>query len=291
MDQIVLLARAKINWTLDVIGKRADGYHRVDMLMQSINLYDRITIQKAVQATTLTSDSQVIPMDQGNLAWKAVDVIKKHFKRKGHVAIFLEKRIPVAAGLAGGSTDAAAVLVGLNHIWELGANLETLMQVGVKLGADVPFCLLGGTARAEGIGECLTPFTVPSVFHLVLIKPYGGVSTQEVYQSLCLDTISHHPRQEKALEGLLHGNPTCLAEGLGNVLEQVTLGIKPEIGRIKAFLMETGALCSMMSGSGPTVYGLFLTRERARKSYLVMKRRYRECFLVTTSREGISVVE
>lgn len=291
MKEIILKARAKINWTLDVINRRPDGYHNVDMVMQSIDLADRVILHPTPGPIILKSNNSHIPLDHRNIAYRAVVLLKEYCGIKEGVKIILEKHIPIAAGLAGGSTDGAAVLVGLNRLWDLGLTADELISLGAKLGGDVPFCLTGGTARAQGIGEKLTFHDVEGVFWIVLVKPYGRVSTKEVYNLLDLEKISTHPKPFQVLEGLKGGNPGVVASGLGNVLETVTLTLKPEISQVKVRLMETGALGSLMSGSGPSVYGIYTNREKAYRGYMALRRKYRECFLVPTAREGITVVE
>jgi len=291
MKEIILKARAKINWTLDVISKRPDGYHNVDMVMQSIDLADRVIVRTTPGPIILKSDNFHLPLDHRNIAYRAVALLQEYCGIKEGAEIILEKHIPIAAGLAGGSTDGAAVLLGLNHLWGLGLTADELSSLGVKLGGDVPFCLTGGTARAQGIGEELSFYDVEEVFWIVLVKPYGKVSTKEVYGLLDLEKISMHPKPFQVLEGLQKGNPGMVAQGLGNVLESVTLTLKPEISQVKARVMETGALGSLMSGSGPSVYGIYANREKAYRAYMSLRRKYRECFLVPTTKEGITEVE
>jgi len=261
------------------------------MLMQSVDLADIVTIREVEGPTVLKTNSPYIPSDQRNIAWKAVEQMKVKYGIEKNVEIILEKNIPVAAGLAGGSTDAAAVLIGLNRLWDLDLNTEQLMEEGLKLGADVPFCIKGGTARAEGIGEILTSMRIPAVFWLVIIKPHRGISTREVYTRLNMEKIEMHPKIENIMEGLATGNPVLFATELGNVLETVTLNYRPEVIKVKQKLMEAGALTSLMSGSGPSVFGLFLNKERALKAYRALKRRYRECYMVPIAQMGVSVVE
>jgi 4-diphosphocytidyl-2-C-methyl-D-erythritol kinase len=291
MKEIVLKARAKINWTLDVISRRPGGYHNVDMLMQSIGLADRIIVRTTPGPIILKSNSSHLPLDHRNIAHRAVVLLKEYCGIEEGAEIILEKHIPIAAGLAGGSTDGAAVLLGLNRLWGLGLTVDELCGLGAKLGGDVPFCLTGGTARAQGIGEKLSFYDVEGVFWIVLVKPYGRVSTKKVYGLLDLEKISTRPNPFQVLEGLQKGNPGLVASGLGNVLETVTLTLKPEISQVKARLMETGALGSLMSGSGPSVYGIYINREKAFRAYMSLRRKYRECFLVPTAKEGITEVE
>lgn len=258
MHEIELKARAKINLTLDVIGKRPDGYHEVEMIMQTVNLYDYITIRKMrAPGIKLKTDLKWLPEDERNLAYKAAKLMVETYNIDQGILIELKKRIPVAAGLAGGSSDAAAVFVGLNTLFDLNLQKTDLMDLGVKLGADIPYCILTGTALAQGIGERLTKLPPMPFCHVVIAKPPISVSTAHVYKSLNLEEISFHPNTEEVIEGIKKRDLRKIAKNLGNVLESVTIEEHPIIEEIKNTLVEYGALGSLMSGSGPSVFGLF----------------------------------
>lgn len=256
-------AHAKINLTLDVLARRPDGYHEVEMVMQSIDLHDTLEIQPQPGEVSLTVSGVPVTNSEDNLIIKAAHLLQKEVGSQVGASIHLHKEIPVAAGLAGGSTNAAATLRGLNEVWELGLNQEQLMSLARRLGADVPFCLLGGTAIARGIGEKLTPLPAAPPFGVILIKPPFGVSTAEVYGGLDLNNLGKRPNTA-ALTGVLQqGELPRVAQELCNVLESVTLKLYPELRMIKEQLIEAGCEGSLMSGSGPTLFGLTENQERA----------------------------
>lgn len=258
MNRIQLKARAKINLALDVLGRRADGYHDVKMIMQTVNLYDKIDIKKIKKPEIIIKTNlPYIPTDENNLAYKAAKLILDNYGIKTGVFIRLFKVIPVAAGLAGGSSDAAAVLIGLNKLYDLNLSIDELMALGVTIGADVPFCLLRGTALAEGIGEKLTTLApMPDCF-VLLAKPNINVSTAQVYEELEAEHIQSHPNIEAMIDAIEKDNLKEVAHLMGNVLESVTIKRYPVIEEIKALMLENGAVGAMMSGSGPTVFGLY----------------------------------
>ena len=258
MDRIILEAHAKINLGLDITGSRDDGYHRVDMVMQTISLADRITITKnGTDDIRLSSNADHIPLDGHNLAYKAAKLMADRFPAVGGVDIHIEKNIPVAAGLAGGSTDAAAVMVGINRIFETGVSKEMLMDMAVRLGADVPYCIFGGTARAQGIGEVLTPVSPLKDCFILLSKPSCSVSTKETYERYdALESVSH-PDIDGMIASIEKDDLSGMAHKMGNVLEYVTEPVHPVIGDIKSVMRSNGAVCAMMSGSGPSVFGIF----------------------------------
>lgn len=268
MNSIAIKAYAKINLGLDVIRKRPDGYHDLKMIMQTVNLYDTITIKKTkFQSVTISSNLNYLPADQRNLAYKAVLLFREKYPFRDGLSIFINKRIPVSAGLAGGSADAAATLKGLNQLYKTGLSLEELMSLGVQLGADVPYCLLMGTALAEGIGEKLHPLPPMPDCNILLVKPDFNVSTKYVYEHLLLNEEIKHPDIDAMLEALKENDLYKLAPLTGNILETVTIAEYPLLGEIKNIMKEKGALASLMSGSGPTVYGLFDSRTDAEKAY------------------------
>ena len=262
-----LQAFAKINLGLDVLGKREDGYHEVRMIMQTIRMYDQLDMRKSVEpGIHLTTNKKYIPVDENNLVWRAAKLMMDTCGIIEGVSIHLHKVIPVAAGMAGGSADAAAVLFGVNKMFELGLSMTELEERGVKLGADVPYCLMRGTVLAEGIGEKLTPLLACPKCFVLLAKPPISVSTKMVYEKLDALEITEHPDIDGILNGLARKNIHKVAECMGNVLEQVTIPVYPVIEQIKNVMKEGGAMNAMMSGSGPTVFGLFEDRQSARRA-------------------------
>ena len=272
MDEISLKALAKINLGLDVLGKREDGYHEVRMVMQTIHLYDRVEIKKTRSPQIrVETNLYYLPVNEDNLVYKAAKLMKDEFQIKEGVRIVLQKFIPVAAGLAGGSSDAAAVLVGMNRIFNLGLKQAKLMELGLKIGADVPFCIMRGTALAEGIGEKLTALPPMPKCPILIAKPGISVSTKSVYEGLRLNEHTPHPDIDAIMEQIKQKNLRGVAENMGNILETVTIPANPVIKDIKKLMMENGALNAMMSGSGPTVFGLFQNEKEIRKAYDALK--------------------
>lgn len=267
-----LKALAKINLGLDVIGKREDGYHEVKMIMQTIRLYDRISIQKIKEKTIqVKTNLFYLPENENNLVYKAAKLLQDEFQMPEGVVIELQKYIPVAAGMAGGSSDAAAVLYGMNRMFRLGLSMEELMERGVKIGADVPYCIMRGTALAEGIGEKLTELPATPACKVLIAKPPISVSTKFVYENLKLDENTIHPDIDLLVQDIEKGNLKEMAAHMGNVLESVTIPNYPVIAEIKEQMMQDGALNAMMSGSGPTVFGLFDDEEKAEYAYHRMR--------------------
>ena len=277
-------AAAKINLGLDVLGLREDGYHEVRMIMQSLRLHDEIdmSILLGGNGIKFTTDADFLPTDQSNLAVKAAALLVEEFSLKGEIRINLKKNIPVAAGLAGGSTDAAAVLRGLNRLYHLGLSTDELMERGVKIGADVPFCIMGGTALSEGIGEKLT--SIPSMpdCAILLAKPSFGVSTKKVYENYDALKDVIHPNIDLLINKLEEKNMTDLAQNMGNVLENVTGGIYPEIADIENKMRREGAINAMMSGSGPTVFGIYENKKDALRAKSVLRRTLTGTRLIVT---------
>lgn len=258
MKSVELKARAKINLGLDVLRKREDGYHEVRMIMQTVPLYDRMRIAASEEkGIRITTNLSFLPATEENLAYRAADLLMKEFGVTQGVDIELHKFIPVAAGMAGGSTDAAAALVGINRLFHLDLSKQELMKRGVKIGADVPFCVMRGTALAEGIGEKLTPLPAMPPCHILIAKPRISVSTKFVYGNLKLDEVKKHPKIDAQIEALEQKDLKKLAANMGNVLETVVLPEYPVIQEIKEHMLNNGALNAMMSGSGPTVFGIF----------------------------------
>lgn len=273
MDGINLKALAKINLSLDVVRKREDGYHEVRMIMQTINLYDKLEIKKSDEkGIHVTTNISFLPTNENNLVYKAAKLLMEEFGIEEGVSIHLYKYIPVAAGMAGGSSDAAAVLHGMNKLFNLKLSKRELMERGVKLGADVPYCIMRGTALAEGIGEKLTKLPPAPECFVVIAKPGISVSTKFVYENLHANELTYHPDIDGMIEEIKKGSLEGIARKMGNVLETVTIKEYPVIEKIKNTMKENGAVNAMMSGSGPTVFGLFQTEEEAKKAYAVLEK-------------------
>ena len=262
-NTIIRNAYAKINLALDVVRRLPNGYHEVRMIMQTVDICDVLTFKKAEEGISLKVDNIELPTDGNNLICKAAKLLLETAGVRGGVDITLEKHIPIAAGMAGGSTDAAAALLAVNELYELGFSVEELKEIGVKIGADVPYCIEGGTALAEGIGEVLTPLVAPPHCYLVVAKPDINVSTKFVYENLRANELKVHPDVDGMMADLHAGDLAGIAGKLGNVLETVTVPAYPIIQDIKNTLKEQGALNALMSGSGPTVFGLFTNEEQA----------------------------
>ena len=269
-DTITIKAPAKINLSLDVTGRRENGYHDLRMLMQTIDLYDELTIKKTAMNRELPDH---IPLEK-NLVWKAAKLLQERCHITDGIDIYLEKNIPAAAGLAGGSSDCAAALIGINELCGLGLTLGQLCDLGVTLGADVPFCLQKGTMLSEGIGEILTRLPDLSPLWVLLIKPDISVSTGYVYTHLKLDEITSHPDTEHLIDCIRRHDDATLARGLSNVLETVTIPEYPILAELKRFLSDNGAIGSLMSGSGPTTYGLYQDEILARMALKKAKEQY-----------------
>lgn len=262
-----LQAFAKINLGLDVLGKREDGYHEVRMIMQTIRMYDQLDMRKSVEpGIHLTTNKKYIPVDENNLVWRAAKLMMDTCGIIEGVSIHLHKVIPVAAGMAGGSSDAAATLVGMNRLFHCGLSKEKLMELGVQIGADVPYCVLRGTALAEGIGEKLTVLPPMPDCWILIGKPGISVSTKYVYTTLDLNTDTVHPDIDGMKKALEDGNLYGITERMGNVLQDVTIPAYPEVERIKEQMKTLGAVNAMMSGSGPTVFGIFDNEEKVQKA-------------------------
>lgn len=272
MKNISVKALAKINLGLDVVRRREDGYHEVRMVMQTIHLFDRLELTKTNSGTiTLTTNLPFLPANENNLAFKAAKLLKDEFRIRDGIDVKLHKHIPVAAGLAGGSTDGAAVLYGLNHLFGLGLSRQDLMDRGVNLGADVPYCVMRGTALAEGIGEKITPLPPMVKCPVLIAKPQISVSTRFVYENLKLNAETEHPDIDRLIEDIRDKNLGAVAADMGNVLETVTIPNYPVIADIKRHMTEHGAVGAMMSGSGPTVFGLFDDEETAAQACQAMR--------------------
>lgn len=271
-NDISLKALAKINLGLDVVRRREDGYHEVRMIMQTIQLYDRLDIKRTQEAgIQIQTNLSFLPVNENNLIYKAAKLLMDEFSITDGVSVKLDKRIPVAAGMAGGSTDAAAMLIGVNRLFSLGLTKRQLMERGVQIGADVPYCIMRGTALAEGIGEALSPLPPMVKCPVLIAKPSISVSTKFVYQNLKLDDTTIHPDIDRLIDDIKAKNLHDIAAHMGNVLETVTIPNYPVIDEIKKHMLSNGAVGAMMSGSGPTVFGLFDDEDTAKKAYKAMR--------------------
>lgn len=263
-DTLTRRAYAKINLGLDVVRRLENGYHEVRMIMQTVGIYDVLTFTAAQSGIRITTDSGELPVGEDNLIYRAARLLMETYNMSAGVDIHLEKHIPIAAGMAGGSSDAAATLMGLNELFALGASDEQLRQLGVRIGADVPYCIMGGTALAEGIGELLTPLPPAPQCVLLIAKPDIQVSTKYVYEHLDAGNTWQHPDIDGMRRAIENGDLSGVIARLGNVLETVTIEAYPVVDRIKREMISGGARGSLMSGSGPTVFGIYDSREQAR---------------------------
>ncbi len=284
IDKTTQRAYAKINIGLDVLRRRADGYHEVKMIMQTVDIYDELVLERRKQpGIELRMDNSELPSGGDNLICRAADLLFREKKITEGVNISLTKRIPIAAGMAGGSADAAAALRGLNELFDMGYSLKELQALGVGLGADIPYCLAGGTMLSEGIGEILTPLPAPPAAHLVIAKPDVNVSTAFVYGNLHADRLAWHPDIDGMIAALQKGDLDGITGRLGNVLETVTVKAHPVIEQIKELLRKQGAENALMSGSGPTVFGIFKEKETAARAAEAVERgRLAKQIFVTT---------
>lgn len=278
MNDFTLKAMAKVNLSLDVVRRREDGYHEVRMVMQNVRIFDRLTFHRheykagdEVGKIIIKTNLGFLPTDENNLVYKAAKLLMDEYEVKDGVTIDLDKHIPVAAGMAGGSSDAAATLVGINKMFGLNLSTEELMERGVKIGADVPYCVLRGTALSEGIGEILTPLKNAPNCYVLVAKPGISVPTKYVYTNLSLDENTKHPDVDGMIEAINEGDLKKMASLMDNVLETVTIKEYPIIDKIKQFMKDRGALNALMSGSGPTVFGLFDNEEVALDCYEALK--------------------
>lgn len=281
MDKILIKCPAKINLSLDVVGKRDDGYHLLKMLMQSVALFDEVTIEKNSTGITIHCDNNEIPCDEKNICYKVARLMKDKYALQAGVNIFISKNIPIAAGLAGGSTDAAGVILGINELYNLNLGINEMMDIGVKVGADVPFCLNKGTALVEGIGEVITNLKAVNAW-CVLAKPNISVSTAAVFGNFKFDEVVKHPNTEMLIEYIKNEDLENLSQNMVNVLETVTIKKYPIILEIKNIMMEFNALGSIMSGSGPTVFGLFDNKLEAERCYHRLRDYLKEVYMVQT---------
>ncbi|MBQ7926795.1 MAG: 4-(cytidine 5'-diphospho)-2-C-methyl-D-erythritol kinase [Lachnospiraceae bacterium] len=283
MNELTLKAYAKINLGLDVVRRLENGYHEVKMVMQTVGIHDTLTFEKTKEGIVITTDSGELPTNENNLIYRAAKLLMEAKQVQGGVKIHLAKEIPIAAGMAGGSTDAAATFKGINELYRLDCSKQELMELGVKVGADVPYCIMGGTALAEGIGEILTPLTAPPDCRVLVAKPDINVSTQYVYEHLDAAGVAKHPDIDGMVDALRRSDLQGIMERMENVLETVTVDAHPIITTIKERMLKLGAGRSLMSGSGPTVFGIFTDEEKALNAYEIMKRENlaKQVFLTT----------
>lgn len=290
MDKIVLNAMAKINLGLDVLRRRENGYHDVKMIMQTVDIYDTLEFQKREDhKIVIKVDAMELPTDENNLIYKAAKLLFDQCHVTRGVEITLTKRIPIAAGMAGGSTDAAAALAGLNQLFELGLSKEKLKELGVKIGADVPYCIEGGTALSEGIGEILTKLPDAPDCYVVVAKPQISVSTKYVYENLHANELKHHPDIDGMAEAIRRGDLDGVCERMENVLETVTETKYPVISEIKQLLKDKGAENALMSGSGPTVFAVFKEKKTAQAALEALQERAlaKQSFLTVFAKETL----
>jgi 4-diphosphocytidyl-2-C-methyl-D-erythritol kinase len=265
--KVLVKAPAKINLSLDVLYKRPDSFHEVEMIMTTIDLADRVELTLLEENKIhILSHNRYVPDDQRNLAYQAAKLLKDRFNVEKGVEISIEKTIPVAAGLAGGSSDAAATLRGLNKLWNLGLTIDELAVLGSEIGSDVSFCVYGGTALAKGRGEIIEELPAPPTSWVILAKPFIGVSTAEVYRRLELERIEH-PNTNEMIKAIKNNDYQSVCKNVGNVLEEVTLNLHPEVAQIKDQMKRFGADAVLMSGSGPTVFGIVQHDSRMHRIY------------------------
>lgn len=275
-------AYAKVNLSLDVVGKRKDGYHLLKMIMQRIDLYDSIIVNKNLEGIKVSCNKSYVPVDERNLVHKAAKLFIDTYGINQGVNIYIEKNIPVAAGLAGGSTNAAAVLKCMRDLFKPNIDNEELKKLGLNIGADVPYCIEGGTALCEGIGEIITPLRPYRNRIMILVKPNFGVSTKDVYESLDIDKINRHPDTDKIIKAITDGNSRFVSRNMKNVLENVTLKKYSVLKEIKSEMFELRASGALMSGSGPTIFAFFDDMLKAQNCYDKMKKKYKEVYITRT---------
>ncbi len=288
---MILEARAKINWSLDITGVREDGYHLMDMLMQPVSLSDTITLEPAEKLSLVTSGFPRLRADENHLAMRAARLLQAHTGCDRGAVISVHKRIPVGAGLGGGSADAAAVLCGLNRLWNLSLSGEELETLGLQLGADIPFCLRGGLTRTRGIGEKMENLPCGRSFSLIITQPCRGLSTRDVFRLWKEEGEYRHPDTESAVQALASGDLPLLRRSLSNVLQPVSMKLRPEIGRAIRKLQDSGADIALMTGSGSAVFGVFRTLTRARAAFPGISSLWRSAFLCGSEMESIVITE
>ncbi|MGN0149246.1 MAG: 4-(cytidine 5'-diphospho)-2-C-methyl-D-erythritol kinase [Clostridia bacterium] len=281
-NRVIARSYAKINLTLDVIGKRPNGYHDVEMIMQTVSLFDLIIVDKTYSGITISTNLKYLPTNEKNIAYKAAQIFFKKTGIQGGVRIIIHKNIPVAAGLAGGSGNGAAVLCAMNALFNAELSEQELCSIAAELGADVPYCIMGGTRLAEGIGEILTPLPSMPKTTTLIVKPPINVSTAAIYEQIDNASIEKRPDTKKIIKALETGNVTEIAQNMCNVMEAVTEKMHPVVGGIKKKLLINGAVGAVMSGSGPSVFGFFDDDKKAKLSHDSFAHQYKDVFLVKT---------
>lgn len=284
-------ARAKINWTLDIVGQRDDGYHLMDMLMQPVTLADTVTLTPAPGLSLTCGGSPLLPADEKHLALRAARALKGHTGYPGGAAIHVEKRIPVGAGMGGGSADAAAVLAGLNRLWQTGLSQEEIEALGLTLGADVPFCLRGGLTRTTGIGEKMADLPCGACWPLVVVQPCEGLSTKEIFTAYHEGVVERRPDNAAAAVALASGDPDALCAVMANVMQPVSALRRPEIARAIEALQGCGAFAAQMTGSGSAVIGAFRTPAEADAAYATIRSLWEKTFRCDTCMKGLVMDE
>ena len=290
-ENMILEAFAKINWSLDITGIRDDGYHYMDMLMQPVSVSDEITLMHSPELSITTDGWPHSRADETNLAYRAAAALKEHTGYPGGVRIHVHKRIPIGAGMGGGSTDASAVLFGLNRIWNTGLSSADLEKIGLSLGADVPFFVRGGLTRTRGIGEKLESHECLHNYWLIIIQPCPGLSTAQVFSLWHESLPLCRPDTDNALSALITGDFPVLCEKIGNVLQPVSESLRPEIVQACASLTDCGASRALMTGSGSAVFGIFRTASAAKKAYMKLSEAYRTIFICHTQHDSVRIVE
>ncbi len=290
-DSMLLKAFAKINWSLDITGVRPDGYHLMDMVMQPVSLADEIELLPAGDLSIFTDGKPASRADQSNLAYRAADLLRSRYSVREGVRILLHKRIPMGAGMGGGSADAAAVLRGLNRLWSLHLSDECLEELGLKLGADVPFCLRGGLVRTRGIGELLEKHPCSINYWLLVFQPCRALSTRDIFSAFHQAQPCFRPDTESVLRAFLSGDASLLSRSIGNVLEPVSASRCPEITEAVSALRAAGAFAAQMTGSGSAVFGAFRSHALAVKAASGLSGKYRDLFICHTQEDSIRIME
>lgn len=282
MKQISTRSYAKINITLDVLGKLDNGYHDIKSVMQTISLFDVITVYKTKEGIEISSNIPYLPLDSKNICYRAAEEFFKYTGIKSGINIDIAKRIPIGSGLGGGSSNASAVLKAMNELFSAGLSLKELCEIGASLGSDIPFCIFGGTRLVEGIGEKISSLPRIKKCSVLIVKPPFFVSTKTIYEKIDSKKRLSHPNHKLVLKSLAERDLHMMAKGMGNVLESVTITENPIIEEMKHELIEKGAICSQMSGSGPTVFGIFEDNEKASIARQQLWEKYRTVYLCTT---------
>ena len=279
---MIIRAYAKINWSLDTVGTREDGYHLLDMVMQSVSLHDTLTIEPADSLSLRVEGPRRAPEGPDNLVLRAAEALRQHAGIDAGAAIRLRKRIPSGAGLGGGSSDAAAALRGLNALWSLQYPLDTLCSIGLKIGADIPYCLHGTLCRVEGVGEIITPLPGGRIYHLVILQPCRGLSTKQVFTALGDASALRRPDTPGVIDALQSGALSALPGVMGNTLQEISMPMRPQIRQAITALREHGARAAQMTGSGSAVFGVFASASAARTAWESLQKKYSACYLAHT---------